>query len=216
MQTMKQTIFAIAMTGAAALAAFAQTPTPPSRPATTSAAPAAAAPAGGTGAEGKVAYLNTAMFRQGVNELKVKVDALNTEFEPRRKEVQALEEELNNLKNKINTQGATVSVQVRTQWAEEAAEKEKILKRKAEDYEQMGQRKLAEISQPIYDKVGDFLKTYCQTRGIVLVMEGGAAQQAGILLFASPNTDITEDFMKEYNKAHPGGAAPAPAAPKKP
>jgi len=47
------------------------------------------------------------------------------------------------------------------------------------------------------------------------VLEGGAAQQAGILLFAAQATDITDDFIKEYNKSNPSaGAAAAPAAKK--
>jgi outer membrane protein len=210
---MKKSIIAIAMTTIFSLAVFAQTPTPPSRPATTSSAPAAGAAAGGTGAEGKLAYINTAAFSTGINELKIKLDAINSEFEPKKKEVQGDEDYLNNLKNKINTQGATVSVQVRNQWAEEAADKEKILTRKKEDYNTLGQKRLAEITQPIYDKVGKFLETYCQKRGIVMVLEGGAAQQAGILLFAAQATDITDDFIKEYNGANP---AAAPATAKKP
>jgi len=183
-------------------AAFSQTPTPSSRPAAAP-AQAAAAPPGGTGAEGKVAYINTAQFRVGVQELKVRLDALNAEFEPKKKEIQALEEELNNLKNKINTQGNTVSLQVRTQWVDDATEKEKLLKRRAEDYDALGQKRLAEVSQPVYEKVGKFLEQYCSQRGIVLVLEGGAAQQAGVLIYASPATDVTEDFMKEYNKVNP-------------
>ena len=129
--------------------------------------------------------------------------------------MQAEEEALNNLKNKINTQGATVSVQVRSQWADEAVDKEKSLTRKKEDYSQVMQRRLAEVTQPVYDKVGKFLETYCQQRGIVMVLEGGAAQQAGILLFAAQATDITDDFIKEYNKANPASGGSAPAAAKK-
>ncbi|MDX2031402.1 MAG: OmpH family outer membrane protein [Blastocatellia bacterium] len=212
---MKKTILGLTMICAFAAIAMGQTPTPPARQ-TAAAAPAAAAAGGGTGAEGKVAYINTGAFRQGIGELKVRLDALNSEFDPKRKEIQSLEEELNNLKNKIQTQGPTVSVQVRAQWTEEFTEKEKTYKRKAEDYDQMGQRRLAEISQPVYDKIGKVLETYCQARGIVLVLEGGAAQQAGILLYAAQATDITEDFMKEYNKTNPGGAAPAPPGAKKP
>src|SRR5262245_27355024 len=102
---MKKTVFALATVCAMAIAAFAQTPTPPTRQATATApAGTAAAPAGGTGAEGKVAYINTAAFRTGINELKAKLEVLNTEFDPKRKEVQSMEEELTNLKNKINTQ----------------------------------------------------------------------------------------------------------------
>ncbi len=207
---MKRLIFASALITLLSLAAFAQTPTPPSRPAGNAGAPAAAAPAGGTGAEGKLAYLNSARFRDGVNELKERIDALNKEFEPRRKEVQALEEELNNLKNKIQTQGQTVSAQVRNQWVDEGTDKEKKYKRMTEDYEAMGQKRLADAYQPVSDKIMKFLDGYCQQRGIVMVMEGGAVQQAGVLLYASSATDITEDFMKEYNKVNPGSGAAAP------
>jgi hypothetical protein len=48
------------------------------------------------------------------------------------------------------------------------------------------------------------------------VLEGGAAQQAGILLFAAQATDITDDFIKEYNKSNPAAGGAAAAAPKKP
>jgi len=206
---MKRLIFAFALMTIFSLAAFAQTPTPPSRPAASN-APAANAPAGGTGAEGKLAYINSARFRDGVNELKERIDALNKEFEPKRKEVEALEAEVNNLKNKIQSQGPTVSPQVRAQWVEDGTNKEKMLKRLAEDYDALGQKRLAEAYQPVSEKILKFLDGYCQQRGIVMVMEGGAVQQAGVLLWASTATDITEDFMKEYNKVNPGSGAAAP------
>jgi outer membrane protein len=213
---MKKLIFAFAITSLLALAAFAQTPTPPSKSAAASApSAAAAAPAGGAGAEGKLAYINTGKFTTDIAELKIKIDALNAEFDSKKKEVQTEDDALNNLKNKINTQGATVSAQVRGQWVDEATDKEKSLTRKKEDYSQIGQRRLAEVTQPVYEKVGKFLETYCQQRGIVMVLEGGAAQQAGILLFAAQATDITDDFIKEYNKANPA-AAGSPQAAKKP
>jgi outer membrane protein len=214
---MKKMIFAFAIASLFATAAFAQTPQP-SR--TTAAAPAPSgstgAPTGGTGAEGKLAYINQGRFSADISELKVKLDAFNTELDPKRKAVQAEEEALNNLKNKINTQGATVSAQVRNQWVEEASDKEKALNRKKEDYNMLGQRRLAELSQPVFDKVTKFLDAYCQQRGIVMVLEVGAAHQAGILIFASQGTDITEDFIKEYNKANPAPAGAAPPAAKKP
>ncbi|HEY6402401.1 MAG TPA: OmpH family outer membrane protein, partial [Blastocatellia bacterium] len=161
---MKKLIFAFAITSMFALAVFAQTPTPPAK--NTPATPAAsggstAAPTGGTGAEGKLAYINTGRFTVDIGELKGKIEAFNSELEPKKKEVQTEEEALNNLKNKLSTQGNTVSVQVRAQWAEEAADKEKSLTRKREDYSQIGQRRLAEVTQPIYEKVGKFLEGYC-------------------------------------------------------
>jgi Skp family chaperone for outer membrane proteins len=210
---MKRLILAMAISSLFALPVLAQTPTPPSRPTTTATAPPASG--GGIGAEGKVAYINTAKFREGIGELKVRLDTLNAEFDPKKKEIQGMEEQLTNLKNKIQTQGSTVSPQVRSQWVDEATENEKVLKRRLEDYEALGTKRLADVSQPVYEKIGKFLENYCQQRGIVMVIEGGAAQQAGVLIFASPATDITEDFIKEYNKANAGGAATAPAPTKK-
>lgn len=209
---MNRLFFAVALLSALSLAALAQTPTPPAR---TTANPAPAAATGGTGAEGKIGVLNTAAFRNGLNDLKAKLDALNTEFEPKKKELEALQADIENLKNKINAQGNTVSAAVRNGWVEEGTDKERRFKRLSEDYEALGQKRLGDVQGPIYDKVGKLLETYCQQRSIVLVIEAGAAQNAGVLLFAAATTDITEDFMKEYNKANPGGAAPA-AAPKKP
>jgi len=210
---MKRLFIAVAMVGLLALAAFAQTPTPPSR--TAAANPASAAATGGTGAEGKVAILNTGLFRQGINELKVRLDGLNNEFEPRKKEYEALENKVNDLKNKIQTQGNTVSAAVRNQWVEDGTESEKRLKRMGEDLQGLADKRLQEVSQPVYDKIAKVLESYCQQRGIVMVLDAGAAQQAGVLLFAQAATDITQDFMTEYNKINPAGAASA-AAPKKP
>jgi outer membrane protein len=122
--------------------------------------------------------------------------------------MKVLEEELMSLKNKIQTKGSSVSAQVRNQWIDEATAKERAYKRKGEDYQQLGQKRLAEVTQPVYDRIFKFLDSYCQQRGIVLVVEENSSVQAGILIWHNPSTNITDDFIKEYNKANPvaGGA----------
>ncbi|MBO0723580.1 MAG: OmpH family outer membrane protein [Blastocatellia bacterium] len=204
---MKKLILLPAICSLLALAAIAQTPTPPPKTtsATSSAPAAGSAPSGGTGVEGKVAYLNVAQFTQGIAELKVKIDALYSEFAPKDKELQSEEEALNNLKSKISNQGGTVSPQTRQQWQDELAQKDREFKRKTEDYGAAGQKKLNDVSAPIYNKISDFLKKYCQQRGIVLVLDGGRAYEAGVLIWGTQAADITKDFMDEYNKANPAG-----------
>lgn len=189
------------------LSVFAQTPAP------RTAAPAgnAAVPAGGMGAEGKIAILNTAAFRTGINELKVKLDSLNAEFDPKNKELEDLANKINGLKNQIQSQGSTVSQQVRDQWVEQGAEYEKTYKRKAEDYETLAKKRADEVTSPVYQKIGNFLQQYSQQRGFAMVIDGVAAQQSGLLLYAVQATDITDDFMKEYNRANPAAAGAAPA-----
>jgi Skp family chaperone for outer membrane proteins len=213
---MKKLILVSAICSSFAITAFAQTPTPPPRTTAASSAPAGSAPSGGTGAEGKIAYINRGLFEQDINELKVKIEALYAEFKPKNDEIKSDEEALNSLKSKISTQGGTVSPQVRAQWQDELSQKDKALKRKLEDYNAEGNRKLAVVSQPILDKIMDFLRQYCQQRGIVLVIDGGKAYEAGIMIWGAQAADITADFMNEYNKANPSGSAPAAPAPKKP
>lgn len=199
-----------------AVAAIAQTPAPPPRtnqPAT-SGATGAAAPTGGTGAEGKIALVYFASFREGITEMKTKLDALNVEFDPKNKEMQTLRDRIESLNNQIKTQGGTVQPQVRQQWVDEATDKDKLLKRMVEDTDEQAKRRFAEVGQPVQEKILKFLESYCQQRGIVVVFEIGALQQQGLVLFASQATNITDDFMKEYNKANPS-AGPAPTTSKK-
>ncbi len=205
---MKKIVFVSAIIGLISFAVVAQPRTTPGRPPATNSTQTPPTPSSGVGAEGRVAYLNTSQFRQGIGELKLRLDALNIELEPKRKEIQALETEFNNLKNKIQTQSSSISPQVSNKWVEDAAEKERILKRKAEDFNSLGQKRLSEISQPIYEKIRKFLEAYCRQHGIVLALDAGAAYQAKILIWAIPAADITGDFMKEYNKANPTTAAP--------
>jgi Skp family chaperone for outer membrane proteins len=157
---------------------------------------------------GKVAYLNAARFTQDILELKVKLDALNLELQPKKKEIQALEEELKNLKLKLQSQGSNVSQQARNQWIDEAAEKEKALKRKGEDYEALVRRRLDGVYQPMQEKILKFLAGYCQQHDIVMVIGDGPGDQTKTLIWHAPATDITDDFIKEYNKANPAASDP--------
>ncbi len=206
--------FAVAFCMLLSLVGLAQTPNPPaSRPAVTPAAPAGgAAPGGGTGAEGKIAFIDTSAFRNGIVELKAKLDTLNAEFEPKNKELQAKKDEIDNLKSKIQTQGATVQPAVRNQWVDEATQKEVLLKRLAEDLDGLAKRRYEEISGPVYDKIGQTLEKYAQQRGIAAIFEVNALSQGQALVFRVAASDVTEDFIREYNKVNPGTGGAASAA----
>jgi len=58
---------------------------------------------------------------------------------------------------------------------------------------------------------GKFIEGYCQQNGIVPVLEGNAAGQAGILIWANHAIDIASDLMAQYNMANPPPAASSPA-----
>jgi outer membrane protein len=199
---------AFAITSLLSLVAFAQvTPQPPR-----SAPQNPAAPGGGGGAQGKIAIINTAAFGSGIGEFKTTLEALNKEFEPKNNELEGLQKQLEELKNKVEKEGPKVQPSVRDGWIEQGTQLEKTLKRKAEDYQTLFQRRGQEVVAPIKDRINKFFDQYCQQRNIVMVLERQVAESSNLLVWNTPLAEITDDFMNEYNKAHPSST---PAGPRK-
>ena len=199
---------AIAISSLLSLVAFAQvTPQPPR-----SAPQNPAASGGSGGAQGKIAIINTAAFRVGIGEFKTTLEALNKEFEPQNNELQGLQKQLQELKNKVEKDGPTVQATVRDGWIEQGTQLEKTLKRKTEDYQSLFQRRGQEVIGPIWDRINKFFDQYCQQRNIIMVLERQVAESSNLLVWNTPLVEITDDFMSEYNKAHPSSN---PATPKK-
>ena len=199
---------AFAISALLSLVAFAQTT--PQPPRSTPQNPPASG--GGGGAQGKIAFINTAAFRVGIGEFKTTLEALNKEFEPQNKELEGLQKQMEELKNKVQNEGPKAQPSVRDGWIEQGTQLEKTLKRKTEDYQTLFQRRGQEIVGPVMEKINKFFDQYCQQRNIVMVMERQVADSSNLLVWMAPPAEITEDFMNEYNKAHPSST---PAAPKK-
>jgi outer membrane protein len=196
---------AFAICALLSLVAFAQTTPQPPRSAPQT-------PGGGGGAQGKIAFVNTAAFRIGIVEFKTALEALNKEFEPQNKELEGLQKQIEELKTKVQNEGDKAQPSVRDGWMEQGAQLEKTLKRKTEDYQTLAQRRGQETVGPVMDRINKFFDQYCQQRNIVMVLERQVADSSNLLVWMAPPADITEDFMNEYNKAHPSST---PAAPKK-
>jgi Skp family chaperone for outer membrane proteins len=199
---------AFAISALLSLVAFAQTTPQPPR----SAPQNPAASAGGAGVQGKIAIINTAAFRVGIGEFKTILEALNKEFEPQNRELEGLQKQIEDLKNKIQAPSPEVQPSMRNGWIEQGTELEKTLKRKSEDYQTLFQKRGREIVGPITDKINKFFDQYCQQRNIVMVLERQVAESSNLLVWIAPLVEITEDFMNEYNKAHPSAT---PAGPRK-
>jgi Skp family chaperone for outer membrane proteins len=202
---MRSIIFAATICVTLSLSVIAQTPAPPKRPGIN---PSASNSMPGI-TSGKVAVLDTDQFWQGIGEFKIKLDGVKIELEPKRKELVVLEEEIKLLKTKFNSNNPPATPQIRLEWEEQVAEKEKLFKRKTEDFNHFGDKRLAEVSRPVFEKVRKFIESYCQQNGIILCIERNAAAQAGFLLWSANAIDITSDFIAQYNKAYPTLRSPS-------
>jgi len=170
-----------------------------------------------------VRLINTTVFPEKIQELARRIEQLNNEFEPQRKSLTALQQQINETTEKLRTQGPTMNPAARQQESDKLESLQKRLEREREDTEADYNRRGRDYTGPVLEKIRTFLDTYAAQRGIQLLLDTAAAAQINLLLYAAPGLDLTEDFINEYNKVYPVPGArpanqPAPATqpPKKP
>ena len=94
---------------------------------------------------------------------------------------------------------------------EEANRLEVEIKRKAEDAQAGYQKDSLAALEPLQKDIGTALTAYAQSKGITLLIDANRVP----IVYAASQVDITKDFIADYNRTHPAGAAPA-AAPARP
>ena len=164
--------------------------------------------------KGKIAVINTALFQEKVEEFKAKIESLSRQFEPRVKEIQGLADKITALENTLKQQGNVLAPAKVAEMTENVESMKREYKRKAEDLEADAGRAKDKAFEPISGKLGKFAEAYTAKRGIVMLVDMANALQSGTVVWFDPRSDITQDFINEYNKANPvATAATKPAAP---
>lgn len=167
--------------------------------------------------EGKIAVINTQAFPGAIGELKQKYEQVNNQFKPRFEKLQSMAEQLKQLENDIRVKSGTLAPDKLQEMQNNYTELKKRGEREQEDLNSDADKALDVATKPIRDKLTQFLNNYASQRNIVLVINLAGAAQSGTLAYWNPGTDITDDFVAEYNKANPvPGAAPATQQPKPP
>lgn len=160
---------------------------------------------------GRVVVVNTLVFGDKIDEFRKQAQKLEEKFKPRTTELENLRKRLEELSQKV--QDEKLSVEVRRQAQEQGLALEKEFKRKDEDLRADIDREQQTVLNPLREKVFKFMESYAAARGIVMIIDLGALaanNNLGMLPYVDNAADITEDFIKEYNRANP--VAPTPAA----
>ena len=200
---MKQSLaIAVLMASGVALAAAAQTPAEPAAaaPATTT---TAAAPAGPP----KIAVVAFQVAVGQTNEFQRNFADLQKKYDPKRQQLKALSDEVDNLTKQLQTQGDKLSDAERASRAKQIDDKKKLLQRDGEDASNDFQNEMQEMYQGLASKVYDVLSTYAQQHGYTLVLD--VAQQQTPVLYAVDSTNITKAIIDAYNVK---SGVPAPPA----
>ncbi len=193
--------------GLLSVAAFAQvspTPTPSAPPA---GAPAAVPPAAIPAKIALIAFENAVV---STNEGQRAVADVNKKYEPKKKQLDDLNTEVDSLKKQLAAAPATLAPDERASRAKTIDTKEKQLQRDAEDAQQAYQTDQQEALSKVAQKVNAVMQQYVKQNGFTLVLDVG--NQASNVMWADQQTDVTEAVVAAYD-ASSGVTAPPPAAP---
>ncbi|HME59599.1 MAG TPA: OmpH family outer membrane protein [Terracidiphilus sp.] len=170
--------------------------------------PATAAPTGPV----KIAVIAFQAAVAQTNEGLRNFSDLQKKYEPKRQQLRALAEEIDNMTKQLQAQGDKLSPTEQQARAKALDDKKKQLDRSAEDAQNDFQTEMQEIYNGLAAKVYDVLANYSQQQGYTVVFDvTGSQQQAPVVLWASPSTDITKQIIEAYNLK--SGVPPPPAPP---
>ena len=174
----------------------------------------AAAP--GSASAGKVAVINVRQAIASTSEGKQAGAELQSQFAPRQSELEGLNKQINDLRQRIDAGNGKISPEEQSRLQREGEAKARALQRKQDEYQEDVNAAQADVFDRIGRKMIDVLDRYARENGYVVVLDSSA--QNTPILFASTNVDVTQDIVKLYDQAYPvkSGAAPASTTPARP
>jgi Skp family chaperone for outer membrane proteins len=203
---MNRTLTLLSALGAGLMtaAAPAQTATPPAAPATQ------AAPVTPQAIPAKIALISFEQAVFATNEGQRAVQEVQKKYEPKKAQIDTSAQEVDSLKKQMQSAPATMTDQERASRLKSIDTKEKALNRDAEDASQAYQADLQEAYGKVAQKVNVTMRQYVATNGYTLLLDVSGQQTP--VMWATPNTDVTQAVIDAYNTSS-GVAAPPPSAP---
>ncbi len=194
-------VTALAQTGSAAAAL----------PPAPSAAPPVATNPGGT----RIGTINIEQAVFGSNEGQRDIEALSKKLEPKQTELKGSNDELENLKKQLNTQGDKLNDEARATLVKQIEQKQKSFERSVQDARDDAQNQQNEIFQRILQRMGPLVLKYAGDNGFGLIIDTSNPWPQGPVVWAGPAIDITKPIVDAFN-TQSGVPAPKPAAGSKP
>ena len=180
------------------------------RPAAPAGSPASAAT--GNVPESKIALVYTNEFLRpntGITKFINLVNTLNREFQPRKTELQQMEEKIKQLTNEVSqAQAASSVVDPKSVQAkiDQLEQLKKDAQRKAEDGSAAMERRQKDLFTPLQEEIAKALEAYAKQHNINVLIDGSQVP----LIYAAESIDITRAFINDFNSKNPATAAVTP------
>ena len=143
----------------------------------------------------------------GIGRLLSAIKRVDTEFQPRRTEIQTLQQQLDKATADLTKAAPLQDQKLNQQQAEKIDQMKKDLQRKGEDAQAAFEKRMNEVLAPVSDEISKALDAYAKTHGITLVLDVSKFQG---IVSADDHLDITRAFITEFNAKNPATAALAP------
>jgi Skp family chaperone for outer membrane proteins len=166
------------------------------------AAPGAFAQSTGGATKPKVAIIDSLVFRDEVLELKARYEKLTGEFAAKARDLESMQDSIAN-KQKVAQDNKTLTPQQAQKLDDEIEQLKKDYNRSLQDSQDLASKREKAETEAIYEKLSKFLEQYCGKHGITTVFDARRLQDTGVVVYAAPTSNITKDFIGEYNKANP-------------
>jgi outer membrane protein len=159
----------------------------------------------------KIAVVDTDLFLsdKGITKLLNAYQQLEREFQPKRQELQGLQNRVQAIADELQKFGAaTVPVSEKTiqDKRDEGERLQREFEYKKKDYDALINKRGNELVNPIREEIYRALDAFAKARGITMILDGGTQ---GIIL-TLPSVNITEAFIADFNTKNPVAAATTP------
>ena len=152
--------------------------------------------------ESKIAMIYSEEFldpKAGIAKYNSLLNTLNREFQPRRTELEGLQQRINTLTKEINdTQNVADPNAIRTK-RDQLEQLSTEFKRKGEDAEAAYNKRRQDIFLPLQQDIGKAVEAFAKARGITVIVDASQVP----LVYTAEAINVTQAFIAEFNSKNP-------------
>lgn len=147
----------------------------------------------------KIATINMEQTIFASNEGRRDFEALNLKFEPKEAELKRLSEEIDGLKKQLDTQQSMLNDESRGKLVTLIESKRKNLERATQDAQEDFESQRRELVNKLLTKLAPIVQKYFNDNHYSLLLDTSQTWPQGLVVMASPATDITQQVLEAYN-----------------
>lgn len=147
----------------------------------------------------RIATINMQQTIFASNEGRRDFETLNVKLEPKEAELKRLSEEIDGLKKQLDTQQSMLNDEARNKLVASIESKRKSLDRATQDAQEDFENQRRELVSKLLTKLAPVVQKYFNDNHYSVLLDTSQPWPQGIVVMASPATDITQQVLEAYN-----------------